>query len=164
MRRGRNQAIGGTIEAFRGTDARGCDRIHPLSAMALLPNLEFPDPRLRTKAAPVDPAWVPGEEAQRLFDVMFETMYEAPGIDLARTPVDEYRRFMVFDVRAALSQPLVFMKPEIIDRSGEQVCQEGCLSVPGIYADVTRAGAITVKALDRTGAAFEMQAEGLLAV
>jgi len=132
--------------------------------MALLPILEFPDPRLRTKAAPVDPAWVPGEEAQRLFDDMFETMYEAPGIGLAASQVDVHRRFMVIDTSDDRSRPMVFINPEITLRSGEQVCQEGCLSVPGVYADVTRAGEITVKALDRNGDAFELQADGLLAV
>ena len=132
--------------------------------MALLPILEFPNPRLRTKAAPVDPAWVAGDEAQRLFDDMFETMYEAPGIGLAASQVDVHRRFMVIDVSDDRSQPLVFINPEITLRSGEQVCQEGCLSVPGVYADVTRAATITVRALDRSGQAFELEADDLLAV
>ena len=132
--------------------------------MSLLPILEFPDPRLRTRAAPVDPAWVAGEEAQRLFDDMFETMYEAPGIGLAASQVDVHRRFMVIDVSEEKDQPLVFVNPEIVTRAGEQVCQEGCLSVPGIYADVTRSGTITVRALDRHGQPFELEAEELLAV
>ena len=132
--------------------------------MSLLPILEFPDPRLRTKAAPVDPAWVAGEEAQRLFDDMFETMYEAPGIGLAASQVDVHRRFMVIDVSEDRSRPMVFVNPEITVRSGEQVCQEGCLSVPGVYADVTRADSITVRALDRHGQPFELAVDGLLAV
>src|SRR5690606_41545600 len=116
----------------------------PCHACALARISHPPEPRLRTRAARVGPAWVPGEEARRRFDDMFETMYEAPGIGLAATQVDVHRRFMVIDVSEDRSQPLVFINPEITARSGEQVCQEGCLSVPGIYADVTRAGAITV--------------------
>ena len=130
--------------------------------MALLPILEFPDPRLRTKALPVDPARV--ADMQQLFDDMFQTMYEAPGIGLAASQVDVHQRFMVIDVSDDRSQPLVFINPSISGRQGEQVHQEGCLSVPGIFADVTRAEAITVEALDRNGQPFTLQADGLLAV
>ena len=132
--------------------------------MALLPILEFPDPRLRTKAVPVDPSWLAEADTQALFDAMFETMYAAPGIGLAASQVDVHRRFMVIDVSEEKDQPLVFVNPEIVTRAGEQVCQEGCLSVPGIYADVTRCGTITVRALDRHGQPFELEAEELLAV
>ena len=132
--------------------------------MALLPILEFPDPRLRTKAVPVDPSWLAEADTQALFDAMFETMYAAPGIGLAASQVDVHRRFMVIDVSEEKDQPLVFVNPEIVTRAGEQVCQEGCLSVPGIYADVTRSGTITVRALDRHGQPFELEAEELLAV
>ena len=132
--------------------------------MALLPILEFPDPRLRTKAVPVDPARLADPALQRLFDDMFETMYEAPGIGLAASQVDVHQRFMVIDVSEEKNQPLVFVNPEIVERSGEQVYQEGCLSVPGIFADVTRADAITVAALDRAGKPFELSVDGLLAV
>ncbi len=132
--------------------------------MAQLPILEFPDPRLRTRAAPVDPGWLAEPPTQRLLDDMFQTMYEAPGIGLAASQVDVHRRFMVIDVSEEKDQPLVFVNPQILARSGEQVYQEGCLSVPGIFADVTRSNAITVTALDRHGASFELQAEGLLAV
>jgi peptide deformylase len=132
--------------------------------MALLPILEFPDPRLRTRAEPVDPAWLALPETQRLLDDMFETMYAAPGIGLAASQVDVHRRFMVIDVTEEHDQPLVFVNPGITARSGEQVYQEGCLSVPGIFADVTRADAITVSALDRHGKPFELQVDGLLAV
>ncbi|MGY0504786.1 peptide deformylase [Luteimonas sp. e5] len=132
--------------------------------MALLPILEFPDPRLRTKAVPVDVARVGEPEFQTLLDDMFETMYEAPGIGLAASQVDVHQRFMVIDVSEEQDQPLVFINPEILQRAGEQVYQEGCLSVPGIFADVTRADSITVRAHDRSGAPFEMQADGLLAV
>ena len=132
--------------------------------MALLPILEFPDPRLRTKAVPVESSWLAEEATQRLFDDMFETMYAAPGIGLAASQVDVHKRFMVIDVSEAKDSQLVFVNPEIVASSGEEVCQEGCLSVPGIFADVTRANEITVKALDRHGQPFEMQADGLLAV
>ena len=132
--------------------------------MAQLPILEFPDPRLRTKAAPVDPAWLAEPATQRLLDDMFETMYEAPGIGLAASQVDVHQRFMVIDVSDEKDRPLVFINPEITAADGHQVYQEGCLSVPGIFADVTRAGTITVTALDRHGQAFELQADGLLAV
>ncbi|GHE40177.1 peptide deformylase [Vulcaniibacterium thermophilum] len=132
--------------------------------MARLTILEFPDPRLRTVARPVDPARVTTPAFQQLVDDMFETMYEAPGIGLAASQVDVHERFMVIDVSEDRSQPLVFINPEIVDRDGEQVYQEGCLSVPNIFADVTRANRITVRALDRHGQPFEMQADGVLAV
>jgi peptide deformylase len=132
--------------------------------MAQLPILEFPDPRLRTRAAPVDPAWLADASSQQLIDDMFETMYEAPGIGLAASQVDVHRRFMVIDVSEDHSQPRVFVNPLITARSGEQVYQEGCLSVPNIFADVTRSDTITVTALDRHGAVFELEADGLLAV
>ena len=95
---------------------------------------------------------------------MFETMYDAPGIGLAASQVDVHQRFMVMDVTEDKSRPLVFINPEITARDGDQVYQEGCLSVPGIFADVTRANEITVQALDRDGQPFELQADGLLAV
>jgi peptide deformylase len=132
--------------------------------MALLPILEFPDPRLRTQAVSVDPSRLTDPAFQRLIDDMFETMYEAPGIGLAASQVDVHQRFMVIDVSEDKSRPLVFVNPEISARSGEQVYQEGCLSVPGIFADVTRANEITVSALDRHGQPFELAIDGLLAV
>lgn len=132
--------------------------------MAQLDILEFPDPRLRTVAAPVDPAQVTVQAFQTLLDDMFETMYEAPGIGLAASQVDVHQRFMVIDVTEDRSQPLVFVNPEILEREGEQVYQEGCLSVPGIFADVTRANSIRVRAIGRDGQPFEMAADGLLAV
>jgi len=132
--------------------------------MALLDILEFPDPRLRTKARPVDAAQVAGPAFQQLLDDMFETMYAAPGIGLAASQVDVHERFMVIDVSEEKDQPLVFVNPEILSREGEQVCQEGCLSVPGIFADVTRADRIRVRATGRDGQAFELDVDGLLAV
>ncbi len=132
--------------------------------MALLPILEFPDPRLRTKAVPVDPAHLADPAFQRLLDDMFETMYEAPGIGLAASQVDVHQRFMVIDVSEEKDRPMVFVNPEIVSRDGEQVYQEGCLSVPGIYADVTRANEIGVRFLDRDGRPQELRVDGLLAV
>lgn len=131
--------------------------------MALLPILEFPDPRLRTVAKAVDPAAI-DTTFQTLLDDMFETMYAAPGIGLAASQVDVHQRFMVIDVSEAKNEPRVFLNPRISTQEGAQTCQEGCLSVPGIYADVKRAERITVQALDRTGQPFELQADGLLAV
>ena len=132
--------------------------------MALLPILEFPDPRLRTKAVPVEAANVTTAEFQRLLDDMFETMYDAPGIGLAASQVDVHQRFMVIDISEEKNQPQVFINPELSDKAGEQVYQEGCLSVPVIFADVTRADEITVRFLDRQGQPQELRADGLLAV
>ena len=132
--------------------------------MALLPILEFPDPRLRTKAAAVAPAELAEPAFQRLFDDMFETMYAAPGIGLAATQVDVHQRLVVIDVSEGKDQPLVLINPEILDKQGSQIYQEGCLSVPGIFADVTRADEITVRFLDRQGQPQELRADGLLAV
>ena len=133
--------------------------------MALLPILEFPDPRLRTKAVPVEAANVTTAEFQRLLDDMFETMYDAPGIGLAASQVDVHKRFMVIDVSEAHDAPQVFINPQIASASeGGRVYQEGCLSVPGIYADVTRADTITVRFLDRQGQPQELTTDGLLAV
>ncbi|GAB3389925.1 peptide deformylase [Lysobacter fragariae] len=132
--------------------------------MALLPILEFPDPRLRTQAAAVDPARIADPAFQQLLDDMFESMYDAPGIGLAASQVDVHQRFMVIDTSEEKNEPLVFINPVITARDGDQVYQEGCLSVPGIFADVTRSNQITVQALDRNGQPFEMHVDGLLAV
>ncbi len=132
--------------------------------MTLLSILEFPDPRLRTKARLVDPAEIGTPEFQTRLDDMFHTMYEAPGIGLAASQVDDHRRFMVMDISEEKTQPLVFINPQIVKEDGHQVYQEGCLSVPGIFADVTRANVITVEALDRHGQPFTLEADGLLAI
>ena len=135
-----------------------------LSRMAKLTILEFPDPRLRTVARPVDPAGVAAPAFQRLINDMFETMYAAPGIGLAPSQVDVHHRFMVIDVSEEKHEPRVFLNPEILSRDGTETCQEGCLSVPGVYADVQRAEKIVVRALDRHGEPFELAADGLLAI
>lgn len=133
-------------------------------AMALLPILQFPDPRLRTVAVEVDPARVPEPDFQRLLDDMLETMYAAPGIGLAASQVDVHQRFMVIDVSEQHDTPMVFINPQITASTGDQIYQEGCLSVPGIFADVARADQITVTAIGRDGQPFELRADGLLAV
>jgi peptide deformylase len=132
--------------------------------MTLLSILEFPDPRLRTKAQAVDPARIADPAFQTLLNDMFHTMYEAPGIGLAASQVDVHQRFMVIDISEEKNQPQVFINPEIIAADGHQVYQEGCLSVPGIFADVTRANQITVKAYGRDGQPFELSTDGLLAI
>ncbi len=129
--------------------------------MAKLPILEFPDPRLRTVAKPVVQV---DDGLRRLIEDMFETMYAAPGIGLAATQVDVHLRLLVLDVSEDKSRPMVFINPEILSADGHQVYQEGCLSVPGIYADVKRANQVRVRALDRDGKEFEIDADGLLAV
>ena len=129
--------------------------------MARLPIIEFPDPRLRTVARPVKEV---DTRIRQLIDDMFETMYAAPGIGLAATQVDVHERLLVLDVSEEKTHPLVFINPEVLESEGSQVYQEGCLSVPGIYADVKRAEKIRVRALDRDGQAFEIEADGLLAV
>jgi peptide deformylase len=129
--------------------------------MAKLPIIEFPDPRLRTVAKPVARV---DASIRKLVTDMFETMYDAPGIGLAATQVDVHQRVMVLDISEDKSQPMVFINPEVLQSGGSQVYQEGCLSVPGIFADVTRAETVTVRALDRDGESFELAADGLLAV
>jgi peptide deformylase len=129
--------------------------------MAKLSILEFPDPRLRTVAKPIAQV---DDALRTLIDDMFETMYAAPGIGLAASQVDVHKRLLVLDVSENSDAPMVFINPEILTSEGEQVYQEGCLSVPGIYADVHRAEHITVRALDRDGAPFECDAHGVLAV
>ena len=129
--------------------------------MALLPILEFPDPRLRTRARPVEAV---DATLARLIDDMFETMYAAPGIGLAATQVDRHIRLVVMDVSEDKSEPRVFINPEILSKEGVQVYQEGCLSVPGIFADVERADRIRLRARDREFREYELEADGLLAV
>ncbi len=129
--------------------------------MAKLKILEFPDPRLRTKAIPVDAV---DDDLRTLIDDMFETMYSAPGIGLAATQVDVHRRLLVTDVSADKSEPYVLINPDIVEKDGVTVTDEGCLSVPGYYEEVERAEHIKVRFLDRNGEAVEMEADGLLAV
>ena len=129
--------------------------------MALLPILEYPDPRLKKVAAPV-PAVTP--EIRKLVADMAETMYAAPGVGLAATQVDIHKRVIVIDVSEQKDELRVFINPELLAAEGEAECEEGCLSVPGYYDKVTRAARIRVRALDERGETFELDAEGLLAV
>ncbi len=129
--------------------------------MAKLEILEFPDPRLRTKAQPVD---VVDDALRALVDDMFETMYAAPGIGLAATQVDVHKRLLVVDVSPDKTEPYALINPRIVEMDGEAVTEEGCLSVPGYYEEVTRAEHIRVRFLNREGEETEMEAEGLLAV
>jgi peptide deformylase len=129
--------------------------------MALLDILHFPDPRLRTRAKPVEKV---DENIRTLIDDMFETMYAAPGIGLAATQVNVHSRVIVIDISEDRSQPLVLINPEIIETQGEEEMEEGCLSVPGVYELVKRADRIRVRTLDRDGNEQEVEADGLLAV
>lgn len=132
-----------------------------LNAMAKLDILEFPDERLRTKAAPVD---VVDDEVRTLVDDMLETMYDARGIGLAATQVDVHRRVIVIDVSDDRSQPLVLINPQYTPLGDErEPMQEGCLSIPEYYAEVPRALRVHLKALDRDGQPYELEADGLLA-
>ena len=129
--------------------------------MARLPILEFPDPRLRTRAVPV----VAFDAAlERLIGDMFETMYEAPGIGLAATQVNVHLRLVVIDTSELKSDPQVFINPEIIMREGVEVTEEGCLSVPQVFEEVQRAARVRVRSQDRHGVFGERDLDGLLAV
>ena len=130
--------------------------------MALLPILRYPDPRLHKVAQPVSAV---DARIRTLIDDMFETMYDAKGIGLAATQVDVHERLIVMDVSEQRNQRLVLINPELVWASDERVLgEEGCLSVPGIYDGVERAERVRVRALDETGQARELEADGLLAV
>lgn len=130
--------------------------------MAILNILEYPDPRLRTKAVPVIEV---NDNIKRIIDDMFETLYAAPGIGLAASQVDIHQRIIVIDLSEDKSEPLVFINPEITVLEGElETMEEGCLSIPGFYEEVSRIEHCLVKALDRDGKPFEMECKGLLAV
>jgi peptide deformylase len=129
--------------------------------MALLPILHYPDPRLHTKARPVETV---DAAIRKLAADMAETMYAAPGIGLAATQVDVHKRLLVLDVSEDKSQLQVFINPEILSREGEHEGEEGCLSVPGIYETVKRSERVKVRALNLDGESFEIEADGLLGV
>jgi peptide deformylase len=129
--------------------------------MALLPILRYPDARLYKKAAPVEHV---DDSIRKLAADMAETMYAAPGIGLAATQVDVHRQVIVIDVTEDKSSLLTFVNPRIIAREGEQLAEEGCLSVPGIYEPVARFAKVKAEALDLEGNRFELEADGLLAV
>lgn len=123
--------------------------------------LEFPDARLRTKAAPIKNV---SDAIATLADRMLATMYEAPGIGLAATQVNVHQRLLVCDVSEDKSAPLVLINPKIVEGHGSTETQEGCLSVPGFYETVVRPEQILVEAVNRAGEPFQLEADGLLAV
>jgi peptide deformylase len=129
--------------------------------MALLNVLHFPDPRLRTRAAPVERV---DDGIRKLVGDMLETMYSAPGIGLAATQVNVHQRVIVIDISETKDHPLCLINPEITASDGVEEMEEGCLSVPGVFEKVRRADRISVRALDRDGAPLTLAAEGLLAV
>mgnify|MGYP001347255580 FL=1 len=129
--------------------------------MARLDILHYPDARLHTVAKPVKAV---DERIRQLVDDMAETMYAAPGIGLAATQVNVHERVVVIDISDTHDDLRVFINPELVAQSGTEESEEGCLSVPGVFDKVTRAERVTVKALDRDGKPFELEADGLLAV
>ena len=129
--------------------------------MALRSILKYPDPRLNTVAEPVIEI---DQQIRRLVDDMAQTMYAAPGVGLAATQVDVHKRVIVLDVSEAKDQLLVLIDPEILESSGETECEEGCLSVPGVFDKVKRAEHVRVAALDVNGDRFELDASTVLAV
>jgi peptide deformylase len=129
--------------------------------MTKLAILEYPDPRLRTRAAAVD---VVDDAVRQLAEDLLETMYAANGVGLAATQVDVHRRVIALDVSESRDQPLILINPELVSAEGQGPGEEGCLSLPGIYDKLSRATSIRVRALDRDGKPFEMDAEGLLGV
>jgi len=129
--------------------------------MASLSILRYPDPRLHKVAARVTRV---DDKIRKLIKDMSDTMYAAPGVGLAATQVDVHLRIIVIDVSDTHDQLRVFVNPEIIAASGQSDCEEGCLSVPGVYEKVVRAGRVTVRALDAEGREFDLDADGLLAV
>jgi peptide deformylase len=130
--------------------------------MALLPILHFPDPRLQKVAAPIERV---DDEVRRIAADMAETMYAAPGIGLAATQVDVHRRLIVIDISETHDQLITLINPRILGQSAEiQACEEGCLSVPGIFDEVERPAQVEVEALGLDGKSFRLKAEGLLAV
>jgi peptide deformylase len=131
------------------------------NAMALLPILEYPDPRLKKVATPVAAVTA---DIRKLVRDMADTMYAAPGVGLAATQVDVHKRVIIIDISEHKDELRVFINPELLSAEGEAECEEGCLSVPGYYDKVIRAARIRVRAQDEHGETLELDAEGLLAV
>lgn len=129
--------------------------------MAILDILNYPDPRLHTVAKPVKEF---DASLRQLIDDMAETMYQAPGIGLAATQVNQHIQLLIIDTSETKDQLQVFINPKILERDGEQVYEEGCLSVPGVYDTVTRAEKVVVEAMNAKGETFKLEAHGLLSV
>jgi peptide deformylase len=129
--------------------------------MAILPIIHYPDPRLHKIAAPVATV---DERIRKLAQDMAETMYSAPGVGLAATQVDVHKQVIVIDISETHDQLMVLINPRILDSRGQSDCEEGCLSVPGIFEKVTRAEWVRVQALGLDGESFEVESGGLLSV
>ncbi len=129
--------------------------------MAILPIIHYPDPRLNKKAAPVLEV---NDGIRRLVGDMAQTMYSAPGIGLAATQIDVHKEIIVIDISETHDQLKVFINPKILESRGQSECEEGCLSVPGIFEKVTRAEWVKVQALGLDGKPFRIESDGLLAV
>ena len=129
--------------------------------MAILDILHYPDTRLRTKASPVKQV---DSKIRSIIDDMFETMYEAPGIGLAATQVNIHQQIIVIDISKEKNEPLCLINAKILEKEGEEVSEEGCLSVPEYFADIKRAERIKVQALDRNGNDIEIETGDFLAI
>jgi peptide deformylase len=129
--------------------------------MAMLPILRYPDPRLHKVAKPVP---VVDDQIRKLARNMAETMYAAPGVGLAATQVDVHKQLIVIDLSETRDQLLVLINPQILESKGKSDCEEGCLSVPGIFEKVARAEWVKVRALDLDGKSFTIEATGMLSV
>jgi peptide deformylase len=129
--------------------------------MAIMPILRYPDPRLHKVAARVERV---DERIRKLIKDMAETMYDAPGVGLAATQVDVHKRIIVIDISEARNELHVLINPEILEASGEADCEEGCLSVPGVYEKVRRAQRVRLRSLNAEGEEYTLEADGLLAV
>jgi peptide deformylase len=129
--------------------------------MALLPVLRYPDQRLHTVASPIESV---NGEIRKLVEDMAQTMYAAPGVGLAATQVDVHKQVIVIDISETRDQLLVLINPAIVESRGQSDCEEGCLSVPGIFDKVLRAEWVKVRALNREGEVIELETEGLLSV
>jgi peptide deformylase len=154
--------ISPTCPHFFGSTTAFLKPLRPqVPSVSVLTIIEYPDPRLRTVAEPVT---VFDAELATFVEDMYQTMYESDGVGLAATQVNVHKRVLVADMSADRNERLCLINPEILEKDGSQVYQEGCLSFPGIYADVTRALKVKVRAQDVTGAEFIVEAEGPLAV
>lgn len=130
--------------------------------MALLPILQYPDPRLYKTASPVVEV---DDRIRKLIRDMAETMYAAPGVGLAATQVDVHERVIVIDISESGDNLLALINPEILWKSDDtKIYEEGCLSVPEEFDEVERPASIKVRALNQQGEPFEFEADGLLAV
>jgi peptide deformylase len=129
--------------------------------LSILTVLEFPDKRLRTKAKDVA---VVDESIKALVNDMLETMYDFRGVGLAATQINVHQRIIVIDISEEKNQPLCLINPEIIEKEGSETSEEGCLSVPGFYEDISRAEKVKVKAMDKNGDQFELAADELLSI